>query len=123
MSICGRGKEAIPVSKRQKTLDKPAYLEYNYLQKKNDDINKDKKSRALYAETIKEVYDRCKKEGKMSKSGHGVSGNTHTQQQRNNYANQHNPNNNACKAARDNRSNQCNPNNAAYRQSREGSKK
>ena len=29
----------------------------------------------------------------MSKHNHGVSSNTHTQQQRNYYSNQHNPNN------------------------------
>ncbi len=53
----------------------------------------------------------------MSK-GHGVSGKTHTQQQCNHYANQHNPNNSAYKADRDNHSNQCNPNNSAYSSSR-----
>lgn len=53
----------------------------------------------------------------MSK-GKGVSGNTHTQQQRNNYANQNNPNNSACRANSNNHSNQCNPNNSAYRSSR-----
>ena len=51
----------------------------------------------------------------MSKHGYGyggkgVSGNTHTQSQLNNYANQHNPNNNAYQSDRDNHSNQCNPN-------------
>ncbi len=49
----------------------------------------------------------------MSK-GKGVSGYTHTKQQLNNYANQHNPNNSAYKANNDNRSNQCNPNNSRY---------
>ena len=49
----------------------------------------------------------------MSK-GHGVSGNTHTKQQINNYANQHNPNNPAHKANADNHSNQLNPNNDKY---------
>ena len=49
----------------------------------------------------------------MSK-GHGVSGNTHTKQQVNNYANQHNPNNPAHKANADNHSNQLNPNNDRY---------
>ena len=49
----------------------------------------------------------------MSK-GHGVSGNTHTKQQVNNYANQHNPNNSAHKANADNHSNQLNPNNDKY---------
>ncbi|MDE6034533.1 MAG: hypothetical protein K2G36_01285 [Ruminococcus sp.] len=52
----------------------------------------------------------------MSKHGYGydgkgVSGNTHTQSQLNNYANQHNPNNNAYQSDRSNHSNQCNPNN------------
>lgn len=49
----------------------------------------------------------------MSK-GHGVSSHTHTQNQRDNYANQHNPNNQAHKANQDNRANQMNPNNRAY---------
>lgn len=49
----------------------------------------------------------------MSK-GHGVSSHTHTQKQRDNYANQHNPNNQAHKANQDNRANQMNPNNRAY---------
>lgn len=53
----------------------------------------------------------------MSK-GKGVSGNTHTQQQRNNYANQNNPNNSAYRANANNHSNQCNPNNSAYSSSR-----
>ena len=48
----------------------------------------------------------------MSKSrGRGVSGRTHTQAQINNYANQHNPNNNAYKTNLNNHANQCNPNN------------
>ena len=54
----------------------------------------------------------------MSKP-HGVSGNTHSQQQCNHYANQHNPNNTAHQANNNNHANQCNPNNANYR----GSKK
>lgn len=58
----------------------------------------------------------------MSNHGHGVSGKTHTQAQRDNYANQNNPNNSANKANRDNHANQCNPNNAAYQQSRGGGK-
>lgn len=53
----------------------------------------------------------------MSK-GHGVSGKTHTAQQCNHYANQHNPNNSAYRASANNRSNQCNPNNSAYGSSR-----
>lgn len=40
-----------------------------------------------------------------------VSGNTHTQKQLNNYANQHNPNNPAYRANMNNHSNQLNPNN------------
>ena len=46
--------------------------------------------------------------------GKGCSGNTHTQQQRNDYANQNNPNNHAHQANNDNHANQCNPNNANY---------
>ena len=49
----------------------------------------------------------------MSK-GHGVSSNTHTQHQRDDYANQNNPNNSAHQANNDNHSNQCNPNNDNY---------
>lgn len=42
----------------------------------------------------------------MSKSrGRGVSGRTHTQAQINNYANQHNPNNNAYKTNLNNHAN------------------
>lgn len=50
----------------------------------------------------------------MSKP-HGVSGNTHSQQQLNNYANQHNPNNAAHQANNNNHANQLNPNNANYK--------
>lgn len=53
----------------------------------------------------------------MSK-GRGVSSYTHTQQQLDHYANQHNPNNAAYQAEMDNHSNQCNPNNDAYWSSR-----
>ena len=49
----------------------------------------------------------------MSK-GHGVSGHTHTQQQLDHYANQHNPNNSAYWAELDNHANQLNPNNERY---------
>ena len=49
----------------------------------------------------------------MSK-GHGVSSYTHTQQQLDVYANQHNPNNQAYQDDLDNHSNQCNPNNPNY---------
>lgn len=51
-----------------------------------------------------------------------VSGNTHSQSQMNNHANQGNPNNSAHTAAANNHSNQCNPNNAAYASSRGGKK-
>lgn len=54
----------------------------------------------------------------MSK-GHGVSSYTHTQQQLDDYANQHNPNNSAYWDNLDNHSNQCNSNNDAHRSSRE----
>ena len=54
----------------------------------------------------------------MSK-GHGVSGHTHSQSQLDNYANQHNPNNEAYWANHDNHANQCNPNNDEYWHSRE----
>ncbi len=54
----------------------------------------------------------------MAKSS-GVSGNTHSQQQCDDYANQNNPNNSAYSANSNNYSNQCNPNNSAY----QGSKK
>lgn len=47
--------------------------------------------------------------------GRGVSGNTHTQQQVNHYANQNNFNNSAYKANFNNHSNQCNPNNSRYK--------
>lgn len=49
----------------------------------------------------------------MSK-GHGVSGHTHTQQQLDYYANQHNPNNSIYRADLDNHANQLNPNNERY---------
>ena len=55
----------------------------------------------------------------MSKGGHGVSGYTHTQAQLDNYANQHNPNNEAYQAEQDNHANQCNPNNEEHWHSRE----
>lgn len=41
-----------------------------------------------------------------------VSGNTHTQKQLNNYANQNNPNNPAYRANNNNHANQLNPNHA-----------
>ena len=50
----------------------------------------------------------------MSKHGQGVSSNTHTQQQRDHYSNQHNPNNSAHRANANNHSNQLNPNNSRY---------
>ena len=55
----------------------------------------------------------------MSKHGNGVSSNTHTQQQRDHYADQHNPNNSAHQANNNNHANQLNPNNSNY----QGSKK
>lgn len=54
----------------------------------------------------------------MSK-GHSLSGHTHTQQQLNDYANQHNPNNQAYWDNLNNHANQCNPNNDEYWHSRE----
>lgn len=63
-------------------------------------------------------YDKYKKEViKMSKP-HGVSGNTHTQQQCNHYANQHNPNNAAHQTNNNNHADQCNPNNSNYKGSK-----
>lgn len=53
----------------------------------------------------------------MSK-GNGVSSYTHTQQQLDDYANQHNPNNHAFWDALDNHADQLNPNNDAYYESR-----
>ena len=58
----------------------------------------------------------------MSKHG-GVSSYTHTQRQRDDYANQHNPNNKAYWANFDNHANQCNPNNERYVIDRERSGK
>ena len=49
--------------------------------------------------------------------GHGASGSTHSQSQRDNYANQNNPNNSAYQANNDNHSNQLNPNNDEYKSS------
>lgn len=52
----------------------------------------------------------------MSKNNRGgVSSYTHTRQQINNYANQHNPNNSAYRANHNNHSNQLNPNNSNYK--------
>lgn len=47
-----------------------------------------------------------------------VSSYTHTQQQLNHYANQHNPNNSAYKANYVNHANQMNPNNKNYQSSK-----
>lgn len=47
----------------------------------------------------------------MAKGGVGAD---HTQQQRDDYANQNNPNNSAYQANNDNHSNQCNSNNIEY---------
>ena len=44
----------------------------------------------------------------------GVSGYTHSQQELDHYANQHNPNNSAYWADLDNHANQLNPNNERY---------
>ena len=55
-----------------------------------------------------------KGEYKMAK-GHGVSSKTHTQQQINHYANQHNSNNAANRACNNNHANQLNPNNSNYK--------
>lgn len=52
----------------------------------------------------------------MSKSK-GVSSYTHNQQQRNHYANQNNPNNNAYRSNMNNHANQLNPNNSNYKPS------
>jgi len=46
----------------------------------------------------------------------GVSSHTHTQEQRDDYANQHNPNNDAYQANNDNHSDQMNPNNDKYQE-------
>jgi hypothetical protein len=50
----------------------------------------------------------------MGKRG-GVSGNTHTQQQLDHYANQNNPNNDAYQYDLDNHANQLNPNKDEYK--------
>ena len=63
------------------------------------------------------------KEVTIMSKGKGVSGNTHSRSQLNNYANQNNPNNSANRANNNNRSNQMNPNNKAYQQSRSGNGK
>ena len=47
-----------------------------------------------------------------------MKGSNYTQQQLDDYANQHNPNSEAYQAILDNRSNQLNPNNAEYWHSR-----
>jgi hypothetical protein len=49
----------------------------------------------------------------MSK-GHGVSGDTHSQSQLDDYANQNNPNNDAYQDDLDNHSDQLNPNNEKH---------
>ena len=56
----------------------------------------------------------AKKGGEKMSKRNGVSGKTHTQSQRNDYANQHNPNNRAHIAINNNHANQCNPNNPNY---------
>lgn len=52
--------------------------------------------------------------------GKGVSSYTHTQQQRNNYSNQMNPNNGANRANANNHANQMNPNNSNYQSPKSG---
>ncbi len=47
--------------------------------------------------------------------GKGVSANTHSRQQLNDYANQNNRNNQANRSNNNNRSNQLNPNNPNYK--------
>lgn len=59
----------------------------------------------------------------MAKQGQGVSSKTHTQNQRDHYANQHNPNNNAYQSNQNNHANQCNPNNREFIQGRTASGK
>lgn len=54
----------------------------------------------------------------MAKNGHGVSNKTHTQNQRDHYANQNNPNNNSYRSNQNNHANQCNPNNREYSHNR-----
>ena len=55
------------------------------------------------------------KEVTQMAKGKGVSGNTHSRQQLNNYANQNNRNNQANRANNNNHSNQLNPNNFNYK--------
>lgn len=55
------------------------------------------------------------KEVTQMAKGKGVSGNTHSRQQLNNYANQNNRNNQANRANNNNHSNQLNPNNSNYK--------
>ena len=59
----------------------------------------------------------------MAKNGHGVSSKTHTQNQRDHYANQNNPNNSTYRSNQNNHANQCNPNNKEYSHSRSGNGK
>lgn len=56
----------------------------------------------------------------MSKGKGGVSSYTHTQQQRNDYSNQNNPNDSAYRANANNHSNQLNPNNQRYQPQKNG---
>lgn len=57
----------------------------------------------------------------MGKRG-GVSSYTHTQSQLDNYANQHNPNNDACQDNLDNHADQLNSNNEKYQSDKEPEK-
>jgi hypothetical protein len=65
------------------------------------------------AETTRRPRAGSRKEAVM-----GVSGKIHTKEQLDDYANQHNPNNDAYQANLDNHSNQLNPNNPEYWNSR-----
>lgn len=58
----------------------------------------------------------------MSKHGTGVSKYTHTRNQLNHYANQHNSNNATYQKNADNHANQRNPNHAEYAQNSGGKK-
>lgn len=51
----------------------------------------------------------------MSKRNDGVSGDTHSQEQLDDYANQNNPNNDAYQDDLDNHADQMNPNNDEYK--------
>lgn len=88
----------------------------SYLQQKNKHPETD--SFHLYLNVVNNIFEEIGGQ-KMNK----VSGNTHTKNQMNAYANQMNPNNSASRSATNNRANQMNPNNAAYWKSREKNSK